>query len=50
MNQRLAAVDRQLISDAAGELEVLHGGTAVHKYGPGDSFGESSLLFGKPRS
>jgi CRP-like cAMP-binding protein len=22
----------------------------VHKYGPGDSFGESSLLFSKPRS
>ena len=34
----------------AGELEVLHGGTVVHKYGPGDSFGESSLLFSKPRS
>lgn len=33
-----------------GELEVLHNGTVVHKYVPGDSFGESSLLFGKPRS
>lgn len=33
-----------------GELEVLHGGTVVHTYGPGDSFGESSLLFSKPRS
>lgn len=39
------------VDDAAGgELEVLHGGTKVHKYVPGDSFGESSLLFGKPRS
>jgi serine/threonine protein kinase len=33
-----------------GELEVLHGGTVVHKYVNGDSFGESSLLFDKPRS
>eukprot|EP00934_Nitzschia_sp_Nitz4_P007088 Nitzschia sp. Nitz4//scaffold23_size168460//94488//97284//NITZ4_002225-RA/size168460-snap-gene-0.162-mRNA-1//-1//CDS//3329543653//7078//frame0 len=32
------------------ELEVLHGDTVVHKYLPGDSFGESSLLFDKPRS
>mmetsp|Transcript_25416 Transcript_25416/g.60072 ORF Transcript_25416/g.60072 Transcript_25416/m.60072 type:complete len:967 (-) Transcript_25416:28-2928(-) len=33
-----------------GELEVLHGDTVVHKYVNGDSFGESSLLFNKPRS
>ena len=33
-----------------GELEVLHGETPVHRYLPGDSFGESSLLFNKPRS
>jgi serine/threonine protein kinase len=33
-----------------GELEVLHGDTSVHKYVAGDSFGESSLLFEKPRS
>jgi len=33
-----------------GELEVLHGDIPVHKYTAGDSFGESSLLFDKPRS
>jgi CRP-like cAMP-binding protein len=33
-----------------GVLEVLHGNVPVHKYFPGDSFGESSLLFDKPRS
>ena len=33
-----------------GELEVLHGDIPVHKYVEGDSFGESSLLFDKPRS
>jgi serine/threonine protein kinase len=33
-----------------GELEVLHGDVLVHKYTAGDSFGESSLLFDKPRS
>eukprot|EP00539_Tryblionella_compressa_P015853 CAMPEP_0178838938 /NCGR_PEP_ID=MMETSP0746-20121128/13588_1 /TAXON_ID=913974 /ORGANISM="Nitzschia punctata, Strain CCMP561" /LENGTH=909 /DNA_ID=CAMNT_0020501935 /DNA_START=73 /DNA_END=2802 /DNA_ORIENTATION=- len=33
-----------------GVLEVLHGNVPVHKYVPGDSFGESSLLFDKPRS
>ena len=33
-----------------GELEVLHGDVPVHKYFSGDSFGESSLLFVKPRS
>jgi len=33
-----------------GELEVLHSGVPVHKYTAGDSFGESSLLFEKPRS
>jgi CRP-like cAMP-binding protein len=33
-----------------GELEVSHGNTAVHKYYAGDSFGESSLLFNRPRS
>jgi len=36
--------------EGGGELEVLHGETPVHKYQPGDSFGESSLLFHKPRS
>lgn len=39
------------VDDAdGGELEVLHGGVLVHKYVAGDSFGESSLLFDKPRS
>jgi serine/threonine protein kinase len=33
-----------------GELEVLHGDVPVHKYSSGDSFGESSLLFDRPRS
>ena len=33
-----------------GLLEVSHGGTVVHQYVAGDSFGESSLLFGRPRS
>ena len=29
---------------------MLHGDTVVHKHVAGDSFGESSLLFEKPRS
>jgi CRP-like cAMP-binding protein len=33
-----------------GELLVSHGDNVVHKYVAGDSFGESSLLFEKPRS
>jgi len=33
-----------------GQLEVLHGDVPVHKYVASDSFGESSLLFDKPRS
>ena len=33
-----------------GELQVSHSGNPVHKYVPGDSFGESSILFDKPRS
>jgi CRP-like cAMP-binding protein len=33
-----------------GELEVSHNGTVVHNYVGGDSFGESSLLFKRPRS
>jgi CRP-like cAMP-binding protein len=35
---------------AGGKLEVLHGGVPVHQYYAGDSFGESSILFDKPRS
>ncbi|KAL3917541.1 MAG: hypothetical protein SGILL_004665, partial [Bacillariaceae sp.] len=39
------------VDDAAGgKLEVLHGGVPVHQYIAGDSFGESSILFDKPRS
>eukprot|EP00429_Kryptoperidinium_foliaceum_P002198 CAMPEP_0176007262 /NCGR_PEP_ID=MMETSP0120_2-20121206/3142_1 /TAXON_ID=160619 /ORGANISM="Kryptoperidinium foliaceum, Strain CCMP 1326" /LENGTH=823 /DNA_ID=CAMNT_0017340017 /DNA_START=20 /DNA_END=2491 /DNA_ORIENTATION=- len=39
------------VDDAdGGKLEVLHGETVVHNYVLGDSFGESSLLFSKPRS
>jgi serine/threonine protein kinase len=33
-----------------GELEVSHGNNVVHRYYAGDSFGESSLLFKRPRS
>jgi CRP-like cAMP-binding protein len=36
--------------DDGGELEVSHGGNVVHRYTAGDSFGESSLLFQRPRS
>lgn len=33
-----------------GRLAVEHGGKVLHELGPGDSFGESSLLFKRPRS
>lgn len=33
-----------------GELEVKHDGKTLHCLSPGDSFGESSLLFQRPRS
>jgi CRP-like cAMP-binding protein len=33
-----------------GELLVSHGNNVVHKYVNGDSFGESSLLYKRPRS
>jgi len=33
-----------------GVLDVSHNGTIVHRYVDGDSFGESSLLFQRPRS
>lgn len=33
-----------------GTLDVLHGDQVVHSYGSGDTFGETSLLFDKPRS
>lgn len=36
--------------DDGGELEVSHGNNIVHRYVAGDSFGESSLLFKRPRS
>lgn len=36
--------------DRGGILDVKHGDVTVHQIRPGESFGESSLLFGKPRS
>jgi len=36
--------------EKGGELDVKHGDVVVHKYGQGESFGESSLLLEKPRS
>jgi serine/threonine protein kinase len=36
--------------ERGGELAVSHGDNIVHKYVQGDSFGESSLLFKRPRS
>ena len=33
-----------------GELDVRHGDVVMHKYYQGESFGESSLLFERPRS
>lgn len=33
-----------------GSLDVSHKGRVTHKHVPGDSFGESSLLFKRPRS
>mmetsp|Transcript_17780 Transcript_17780/g.48362 ORF Transcript_17780/g.48362 Transcript_17780/m.48362 type:complete len:328 (-) Transcript_17780:1334-2317(-) len=38
------------VDDDGGEFEVSHKNVAVHKYVSGDSFGESSLLFDRPRS
>eukprot|EP00540_Astrosyne_radiata_P009950 CAMPEP_0116868594 /NCGR_PEP_ID=MMETSP0418-20121206/27283_1 /TAXON_ID=1158023 /ORGANISM="Astrosyne radiata, Strain 13vi08-1A" /LENGTH=694 /DNA_ID=CAMNT_0004504581 /DNA_START=140 /DNA_END=2224 /DNA_ORIENTATION=- len=40
----------RVFDEGGGELEVSHGGRPVHKYVGGDSFGESSLLFERPRS
>lgn len=37
-----------LVND--GRLEVKHGDVSVHEYFNGDSFGESSLVFERPRS
>jgi CRP-like cAMP-binding protein len=36
--------------DDGGEFDVSHGQNVVHRYYAGDSFGESSLLFKRPRS
>lgn len=33
-----------------GVLDVKHGEVTVHKYIKGETFGESSLLMGRPRS
>ena len=38
------------VDENGGELNVSHGDKVVHKYTVGDSFGESSLLFDRPRS
>ena len=38
------------VDENGGELHVSHGDNVVHSYTSGDSFGESSLLFDRPRS
>jgi CRP-like cAMP-binding protein len=40
----------RVFDDDGGELEVAHKGVKVHSYFAGESFGESSLLFGRKRS
>jgi CRP-like cAMP-binding protein len=40
----------RVFDDDGGELEVSHNGVKVHSYFAGESFGESSLLFGRKRS
>ena len=35
---------------STGELDVFHDNVKVHEYKSGESFGESSLLFKRPRS
>jgi CRP-like cAMP-binding protein len=46
----LSASMYRVDDENGGELEVSHGSNVVHRYGAGDSFGESSLLFKRPRS
>lgn len=40
----------RVADDDGGELAVSHGDNVIHKYTEGESFGESSLLFARPRS
>ena len=40
----------RVFDDDGGELEVKHNGVKVHSYFGGESFGESSVLFGRKRS
>jgi len=47
---REGARGKSMYQVSSGELEVLHGGQKVHMYVQKDSFGESSLLFERPRS
>ena len=46
----LSASMYRVDDETGGELEVSHGANVVHRYVAGDSFGESSLLFKRPRS
>jgi CRP-like cAMP-binding protein len=40
----------RVFDDDGGELKVYHKGVKVHSYFAGESFGESSSLFGRKRS
>lgn len=40
----------RVFDENGGQLEVTHNGVKVHDYYEGESFGESSLLFGRKRS
>ena len=40
----------RVVDATGGTLHVSHGQNVVHRYTAGDSFGESSLLFKRPRS
>jgi CRP-like cAMP-binding protein len=39
-----------VVDEGGGTLEVRHGDKTLHYLKEGDSFGESSLLFQRPRS
>lgn len=40
----------RVCDEKGGEFDVSHEGKTVHKYVGGDHFGESALLFERPRS